>query len=1145
MYRLVAIWIFIAGSTVAFSQAPRLVLPVGHNGIISGAYMSPDNKYVLTTSSRDLTAKLWEVNSEKLVFTFSGHVNEIIDACFSPDGRHIVTSTLNARPKVWNALTGQPEHDLEGESVTNLHYDVTGNYIMGTTYDQLLVWTAGGDVKYVVDNADGLFSADGKYLAVIKDGGINVYDLYYGRLVQKINGSPISFEAGRKFNEGKVLAKIAGGYHVWDMVTGKLINTLKDVFGKMDQFHISSNSNFLAAYSKWSDTVFVYETATGIRKCTVLHQGNLTSVDFTNDERYLLTASMDSTIRVTDVMSGVALQVLRGHKGFVWSAHMGANTNQVVSASDDATARIWDVRSGRTIHVFKGYTTIVQKIVSSNNGKYLATIWNNEVKVWESSTNTLLFTLKGHTGPVQSVAFSADSKYLLTVSPDHTIRGWDVADGKQLMLATMEGLAAHQYIYDAAFNNNGKLIIAGADDYAEIREFPSGKLKHRLSFDFKSVSKVCFTPDGKYFILYTGTPLIGETATGKILHTLAVTGFSLQPMCMSNNGKWLATVTADSAAATWEVATGKKLRSFKGHQASINHVALSPNDQYLATASEDHNAMIWETASGKLLHTLTGHTAGVWAVNFSKDGKTVVTASADKTAKIWEVATGKLLHTLTGHADGLDDACFGNNNVVYTASFDNSCKRWDAETGAEIFSWIALDATNYVLRLPDGYYQATPAATGMLHYITNERRVITFDQLDIQYNRPDKVLEALRYPDTALISSYRRAYVKRVRKLGIDTTLFTINAVPQADFTNRESVAFEQDQPTLRLDIHAGDDQQTLKQWNVWVNEVPVFGVKGCDIHLRRGKAFDTSIVIVLSPGDNRIETSVVNMAGMESYRMPLFVHYTPAAPEPEKFVFIGIGINRFEDTAHNLSWSVKDIRDLSIKLKSKYPGIIIDTLFDEAVTRKNVLAMKTRLQQLNEADRVIVSYSGHGLLSKELDYYLSTYAVDFSNPEKEGLSYEALEGLLDKIKPRKKLMLIDACHSGELDKEEVARIEASKKALDSTGINTKTSIKITEKKRLGMRSSFELMQNLFMNVSRGTGATIISAAGGMQYAQERGDLKNGVFTYSIIEAFNNNTSLTVQQLKQMVSERVIHLTNGLQRPTSRMQNNTYDWVVW
>jgi hypothetical protein len=214
-------------------------------------------------------------------------------------------------------------------------------------------------------------------------------------------------------------------------------------------------------------------------------------------------------------------------------------------------------------------------------------------------------------------------------------------------------------------------------------------------------------------------------------------------------------------------------------------------------------------------------------------------------------------------------------------------------------------------------------------------------------------------------------------------------------------------------------------------------------------------------------------------------------------------------------------------------------------VTKENILALQSRLYSLSEDDMVILSYSGHGLLSKELDYYLSTYDISFSDPAAKGLSYDALESLVDGIRPRKKLVMIDACHSGELDKEEIANIEAATQALDSLGTKTKSTIKIRQKTNVGMRNSFELMQSLFVNVSRGTGATIISAAGGMQYAQERAVLKNGVFTFSVIDAFNRNTTLTVSQLKKAVGDSVVQLTNGLQRPTSRNETNNYDWIVW
>jgi len=88
-------------------------------------------------------------------------------------------------------------------------------------------------------------------------------------------------------------------------------------------------------------------------------------------------------------------------------------------------------------------------------------------------------------------------------------------------------------------------------------------------------------------------------------------------------------------------------------------------------------------------------------------------------------------------------------------------------------------------------------------------------------------------------------------------------------------------------------------------------------------------------------------------------------------------------------------------------------------------------------------------------------------------------------------------------------------------------------------------MQSLFINVGRGTGATIISAAAGTQFAQERGTLGNGVFTYAILEALNQQPEgIRISALRQHVSRRVEQLTNGLQQPTSRQETSEYDWEL-
>ena len=111
--------------------------------------------------------------------------------------------------------------------------------------------------------------------------------------------------------------------------------------------------------------------------------------------------------------------------------------------------------------------------------------------------------------------------------------------------------------------------------------------------------------------------------------------------------------------------------------------------------------------------------------------------------------------------------------------------------------------------------------------------------------------------------------------------------------------------------------------------------------------------------------------------------------------------------------------------------------------------------------------------------------------------------------------------------------------------MNKGTLLENKDSTHLGKKSSFELMQEVFVNVGRSTGATVISAAAGTQFALERGDLQNGVFTYSILEYMQQHAHATVNELKQYVNRRVTELTAGMQVPTTRNENNELNWGVW
>ena len=74
---------------------------------------------------------------------------------------------------------------------------------------------------------------------------------------------------------------------------------------------------------------------------------------------------------------------------------------------------------------------------------------------------------------------------------------------------------------------------------------------------------------------------------------------------------------------------------------------------------------------------------------------------------------------------------------------------------------------------------------------------------------------------------------------------------------------------------------------------------------------------------------------------------------------------------------------------------------------------------QTNIEDRVIISFNGHGV-NYDDEFYFATSTTDPASPVAQSISYSDMEYLLDGIPARKKLLLIDACHSGEAYPDEI-----------------------------------------------------------------------------------------------------------------------------
>ena len=435
---------------------------------------------------------------------------------------------------------------------------------------------------------------------------------------------------------------------------------------------------------------------------------------------------------------------------------------------------------------------------------------------------------------------------------------------------------------------------------------------------------------------------------------------------------------------------------------------------------------------------------------------------------------------------------------------------------------------------------------------------------DLTYNRPDIVLSSLGYGDSNLVNAYHKAYLKRLKKMGFrEDDLNRDFHIPESKIKNLEYLPSATNRSGIVLDLYFEDSKYKLDRINIWVNDVAIYGTRGLDLRTENTNKIIKEINLELAPGDNKIQVSCLNQKGTESHKETVSVNYHPIHKTKPNLFIVALSVSNYQQSEMNLKYAVKDGRDITNlyaqNTNNTYDNIYIDTLFNSDATLENVLSIKQKLLKSNVDDQVILYVSGHGLLDENLDFYFASHDMDFNNPALRGISYETLEGLLDSIPARKKLFMMDACHSGEVDKKDlIVSNDVKKKDGEKSGVKTysyKGARVLTSgdnTNKLGLQNSFELMQELFTNLNRGSGAMVISAAGGDSYALESNEWNNGVFTYAVINGLKNKAAdkdgdgeITVSELRSYVIEQVQELTNGRQKPTSRQENVEFDFKVW
>lgn len=1054
-----------------------------------------------------LSISFYVNGQENQLIIRQGHTAPINSLKYAPDGSAIYSASEDKSIKMWDVKTGVDINTFNAHTSPVRCMELSDNgklLISGDVEGNILIWDAyTGQVKMTIAAHEGSvntvkFTKDQQYIVSGGDDKqLKVWNLK-GDTLKTIKGFNASIQSLGISPDGTRV--ISGGYKnngvellLVDLEKGKIIdNALNHVAG----------AGAAQVYAKAIMTPVALAMNIGKgnvgKGMTTFYIMNYSNIEFTNDGGQIL-------------ISQNTFLPLTAAKGEETSE--GTSSISIIELTDDRNQFKevrrpirWQSSHPRAVAVFNQDQT---KVIV--NEKYSMKVYDIEnadfpepgKKEATQYIPPVVKEIKGTGLGLNALALSPDYRTVVSADDDRKIKLWDYNSGRKIR--DLEGFVQPALAVDVL--PDGKHIMVGSlDRNLSVWDMSTGQLVR--TFDRSSdVCSIDISDDGQTFL------------------TAAV------------NTEFF---------KMWNYRTGRQLRSFLETKKQTVWVKYSPDDDdQIFAATADGNAKIWSISESKAKKKIKGD-YHLLEDKYKSNGLKVSWKDYELTLK--KGNTYILKDTQNGR---LTDAAFSKDNkYLITTNENGEIALYDLTTKRRTLSMALIGNTDFISYTPDLYYSSSKGAARAIAFKAGNK-VLPFEQLELKYNRPDIIAKRIGYAPQKLIASYEAAYDRRLKRLGYnEADLGNTFDLPEVtlDFT---SIPLETNEKTLTLKITAADRNYPIKQLQVYANDVPVFGSKGIAVESKIN--INKELSFPLSNGINEIKVTATNAKGQESIPEKFEIQYTADWDKPDLFV-IGIGVSNYQQSNYNLAFAAKDAQDMieTLSGSSAYEKVHSKLLTNADATDANIMAIRAFISQAKVDDVVAIFIAGHGVLDKDYNYYFATNNMDFSNPANGGLSYAQIESLIDGINCRNKILLMDTCHSGELDDEDVQTVTASAKKSGAVSFRSTGNIVKLKENSFGLQNTLELSKSLFSDMRKGTGATVISAAGGTEFAAEGINSSNGLFTASFIEGISTrradtdrDRSYSISEMRAWVGEQVTRKSKGNQVPTSREENVKNDFRIY
>jgi WD40 repeat protein len=632
------IFFFIAAlffAELCFAQAPELVIPKGHAGVVSVLAISPDKKWLASGDDKG-TVKLWDMQTAKEVRTFDNNPELSIlystkALAFSPDSKKLyigLQSTLrihdlsNAGKEIFNKK-------IHENTITQILFSANGKIFATAADDEVKIWDAANLASPKV------VAIKGKKPKLAFDDANNIIVVTTGNYTQ----------VSSSFDFTEIVTNTGYITHI-NTATGQVIVT--DEFENLpsDETYISPNGKLLAItrYEKLIEdneqvsvgTVHLLDVATKkiIKKFTGIQDSSINMLSFSSNNRYMATKAGKSFI-LYDLVTLKFVKTFYSEDIFTESILFSADDTKLLQGiRSNGSVVQWNLKESKVEQVFGSQANFVKDLAVAPDQKSLVLLYGTSEYYGErvflqkfDLNSTVLSKIKstGITGSMKNFDIASAGGGRLfepntvnkvdAILSNQTVTAFSISNNNKILVTTNQ------------YESQPQLSFYNVEDGKKISDIPLQTSAY--SFLFSKDDKILY-------VGYQGNNKIDkiEIKTGAVLKTFEhIDSYSkdrkIEYMLLSKDESTLIGVNEFRKMYSWNTATGIETELRVSRETGGFSLKTVPNTNTFIYGDGIKNIEIYDLSANKIISALTCNSRTIGALDITPDGKFIFYCNND------------------------------------------------------------------------------------------------------------------------------------------------------------------------------------------------------------------------------------------------------------------------------------------------------------------------------------------------------------------------------------------------------------------------------------------------------------------------------------------------------------------------------------